>query len=481
MYIMVDMIATKIIATIGPATESKEQIESLLRAGVNIFRFNLKHGNLTWHKEKAQLVQEVSKEQHLPAALLFDLQGAEIRTGETAIDGVTLMTGEIIEVNDKLFSEDKQIVIPNTIIVTQLRLGDSLFIDDGRIILRVIERSEDGKVKAEVKQGGHLTSNKSVTIPSLVDLLPSITDGDKVFIQLAKELHIDFLALSYVRKKQDISMLRDVLQEADYNPSVVAKIETAEAIKYFEEILEVTDAVMIARGDLGVELPPEQVPYYQKHIINRCNAVGKPVITATQMLESMITNPYPTRAEISDIANAMYDHTDAIMLSAETAIGQYATEAVNMMVSTAKFIEQHLKPSRVTFEMKNQTDALTHAAAEFARQHYPNVPTYEAFILLTESGYASRMISRHRHNLPIIALTRHEHVMRQLLLQWGVIPVYFPHEMKTDESSSVTQVEDMVKTVRSSNILKSGSSVIVIYGSEWGKPGRTNVLRIEQI
>ncbi len=475
------MIATKIIATIGPASQSKEQIELLLRAGVNIFRFNLKHGNLTWHKEKAQLVQQISKEQQLPVALLFDLRGAEIRTGETIAEGITLKYGEIVEVTDQHNTADKHILIPNSLVVTQLREGDRLLIDDGRIILHITERSESGGIKAEVRQGGHLLSNKSVTIPSLVDLLPSVTDADRENIALAKELQIDFLALSYVRKKQDILSLQALLQELDYKPAIIAKVETAEAIQYFEDILEVSDAIMIARGDLGVELSPEQVPYYQKHIINRCNAVGKPVITATQMLESMINNPYPTRAEISDVANAIYDHTDAIMLSAETAIGSFGKEAVGMMVSTAKFIEQHLKPSRVTFEMKNQTDALTHAAAEFARQHYPNVPSYQAFILLTESGYSSRMISRHRHPLPIIALTRHEHVMRRLLLQWGVTPVYFPHEMKNDESSSVMQIEDMLNSVRSSNILKKGSYVIVVYGSEWGKPGRTNVLRIEQI
>jgi pyruvate kinase len=232
---------------------------------------------------------------------------------------------------------------------------------------------------------------------------------------------------------------------------------------------------------LGVELPPEQVPYYQKHIINRCVAIGKPVITATQMLESMVFNPYPTRAEVSDVANAIYDHTDAIMLSGETAIGKYPKEAVMMMASTAAFIEQHCKPPRVTFEMTNQTDALTHSAVEFFRQNYEGVPEYKAFVLLTESGYAARMLSRHRPILPIIALTRHKHVLRRLQLERGVTPFFFPHEMKEEESSSVTQIAEMLKIVRNANFLPEKSSVIMIYGSEWGKPGRTNVLRVEQI
>lgn len=475
------MIATKIIATIGPATESKEQIEMLLRAGVNVIRFNLKHVTPEWHKEKAQLVRQVSQEQNLPVAILFDLQGAEIRTGETSPEGLSLHIGDQVHLNASILQQEKEIIIPNPELLSKMRKGDNVIFDDGKIIVHIINRTESGELLGEVKQGGILFSKKSVAIPSLDDLLPSITDEDKKYIGLAHECDVDFLALSYVRRVDDIKTLKAAIQEEGFDVAVIAKIETADAVQNIEEITRESDGIMIARGDLGVELPPEQVPYYQKHIINRCIAIGKPVITATQMLESMITNPYPTRAEVSDIANAMYDHTDAIMLSAETAIGKYPKESVEMMVATAKFIEQHIKPPRINFEMNNQTDALTHAAVEFVRQQYSDVPLYKAFILLTESGYASKMLSRHRPLLPIIALTRHEKVLRRLLLQRGVTPLFFPHEMKQEESSSVTQIDEMLKTVRGANLLEDKSPVVMVYGSEWGKPGRTNVLRIEQI
>lgn len=474
------MIATKIIATIGPASESKQQIEQLIRAGVNVFRCNLKHGTPDWHKQKAQLIREVSTELSIPVAVLFDLQGAEVRTGNVENGSISLESGEEVLLTAVAVSGRKTVIIPEESIIQKLNTGDRLQIDDGKII-GVVRKLDNGETVAEIQQGGILSSNKSISVPSGVDTLPSVTEHDKNYIALAKECGVDFLALSYVRGPQDIQLLRQVLTEYDYQPAIIAKIETAQAIDHFEEILMETDGVMIARGDLGVELPPEQVPYYQKHIINRCVAVGKPVITATQMLESMVQNPYPTRAEISDVANAMYDHTDGIMLSAETAIGAYPVEAVKMMVATARFIEKHCKPPRVTFEMKNQTDALTHAGVEFARQHYQEMPDYKGFVLLTESGYAARMISRHRHHLPIIALTRHTSVLRRLLLQWGVIPLYFPHDMKPEESSTVTQIDEMMKSVRGANLLPEKSYVIMIYGSEWGKPGRTNVLRIEQI
>ena len=475
------MISTKIIATIGPASDSKEQIANLIHAGVNIFRCNLKHGTVDWHRERTNRIREVSDELKIPVGILYDLQGAEIRTGAVPNGALELTAGEEVRLvyTPSKDTEKKEIIIPEKAVVDRLKTGDQLLIDDGKI--KVVVRKTPKELLAEVTQGGILGNTKSIGVPDSVDVLPSVTEHDKKFIQLAHECEVDFLALSYVRTAADITLLKKALVEEDYTPCVVAKIETAQALDDLENILIETDAVMVARGDLGVELPPEQVPYYQKHIINRCVAVGKPVITATQMLESMIQNPYPTRAEISDIANAMYDHSDAIMLSGETAMGKHPVEAVKMMVATAKFIEQHIKPPRVIFEMRNQTDALTHAAAEFARQHYENMPDYKGFVILTESGYAARMISRHRHHLPIVALTRHKRVLRQMLLQWGVIPLYFEHDMKPEESSTVTQIDEMMKSVRESNILPQKSFVIMVYGSEWGHPGRTNVIRIEQL
>ena len=470
------MSATKIIATIGPASESREMIETLIRTGVNIFRFNVKHSDPTWHKEKALLVREVSTSIGVPVGILFDLQGSEIRTGKVAAD-IELHNGQHILLTDKEGLADS-ILLPDEAVLKKLEPGQTFSIDDGRIVLKVSSREEHG-VKCEVTQGGLLGSNKSVVIPTITDASSPLTEQNTRYLDLAKEVGVDFVALSYIRSAQDIQVLKEELEKREMQTTIIAKIETAQAIEHFEEVLAITDGVMVARGDLGVALPVEQVPYYQKHIIRRCIAVGKPVITATQMLESMIINPYPTRAEISDVANAIYDYTDAVMLSAETAAGKYPKESVETLAKTIHFISAHTKPPRVNYEMRNQTDAITHAAVEFARQEYQEIKPPKAFVLLTESGYATRMLGRHRHHLPIIALTRHKHVVNRLLLQWGVTPLYFPFHDGVE--SHVTQIDEMLNTVRNAGILASGDPVVMVYGSQWGRPGRNNVIQVEQV
>lgn len=472
-----DMSATKIVATIGPASESREMIEQTIRAGVNIFRFNVKHNTPEWHKEKSLLVHEVSRAINIPVGVLFDLQGSEVRTGKVTTD-IQLNNGEEIRLTAIEDPEARAISIPHDGVISRLNIEQSISIDDGRILLKVT-RKENDDVVCEVIQGGTFGSNKSVVIPSVTDTAPPLTEQNAKFLDIAKEVGVDFVALSYIRSDDDVRNLRHQLVAREMNTTIIAKIETAQAVSHFEEILAETDGVMVARGDLGVSLPVEQVPYYQKHIIRRCIAVGKPVITATQMLESMINNPYPTRAEISDVANAIYDYTDAVMLSAETAIGKFPKESVETLVKTANFIEGHTKPPRVNFETHNQTDAITHAAVEFARQEYQDIRPPKAFVLLTESGYATRMIGRHRHHIPIIALTRHQHVVGRLLLQWGVVPLLF--NFADINASHVTQIDEILETVRKAGILAFGDSVVMVYGSQWGRPGRNNVIQIEQL
>jgi len=472
------MISTKIVATIGPASEHREMIEKLIRSGVNIFRFNVKHNTVAWHKEKALLVREISTAIGIPIGILFDLQGSEIRTGNIGKE-IDLKNGEDIRLLPKNDDSGHLIVLPNENVFSRLVAGNTILIDDGRIVLKV-KTKENNVIVSEIVQGGMLGDSKSVVVPEISDNLMPETEQNTNFLNLAKEVEVDFVALSYVRNAEDIRVLKKELNVRDLTTSIIAKIETAQAIHAFEEILVEVDGVMVARGDLGVALPIEQVPYYQKHIIRRCIAVGKPVITATQMLESMIGNPYPTRAEISDVANAIYDYTDAVMLSAETAIGKYPKESVETLVRTASFIEKHTKPPRVQFEIRNQTDAIAHAAVEFARQEYPEIKPCKAFVLLTESGYATRMIGRHRHHLPILALTRHNRVCSRLLLQWGVIPIHFTFAAD-GTVAHVTQIDEILATVRNSNILSDGDNVLMVYGSEWGRPGRNNVIQVEKL
>lgn len=477
---MIHRAFTKVVATIGPSSETIPQLVSLLKAGVSVFRFNLKHNTPAWHSERINRVRSASKESGIPVALLLDLQGPEIRTGEAPVGGLVLEVGKTVRiVTEKREAGEMDLLLPNEMVVSRLSVGDDMIMDDGKIRLQIIKA---GKYpEAHILEGGKLGSKKSVSIPTLAYDLPTLVDRDLEFISMAARGDVDFIALSFVRTAKDIEILRDELKRQKVGADIIAKIETGEAVKHITEIVEAADGLMVARGDLGVELPLEQVPYYQKQLIKACLEVGKPVITATQMLETMIENPFPTRAEVSDVANAVYDYTDAVMLSGETAIGKHPTKPVEMMQRTAKYIEHHRPLPTVSYKMQTQSDALMHAVSDFVTQRTYNNQHIKAIIVLTETGYSVRMLARNRSKVPIIALTRHAGVRDKLLLVGGVIPLHFPFEPSDREHARVTEITTMIQAVKDAKLVESGDKIIMVYGDTWGVAGNTNVMRIEDV
>ncbi len=470
---------TKIVATIGPACDTEEMIEHLIRAGVNVFRFNLKHNVHEWHSTRIRRVNDVAQKIGIPVAVLLDLQGPEIRTGPVSEGKLVLKAGDTVYMVPEFTGKARpEITFPNPSILLLLVKETELQLDDGKIHM-VITTSGETEVIAHVAQGGILGDRKTVNIPALSHDLPALVDKDIQDIALASREDVDFIALSFVRTKGDIEILREELRKQEVEAHVIAKIETSRALDNFEEIVRAADGVMVARGDLGVEMPIEQVPFYQKRIIRRCLEEGKPVITATQMLEHMIDHPYPTRAEVSDVANAVYDCSDALMLSAETASGNHPEEAVKMMHKIIAFNDKKRPRPEAVHTVRNQTDALMISVNDFSRQILPETDRIAAYVVLTETGDAVKSLSRLRPPVPIIALTRHKEIRDQLLLVWGVVPILFEFSVK--ENSQVTQTEKILDAARKANILKKGEKVIVTYGERWGISGNTNVMRIEEV
>jgi pyruvate kinase len=479
------MAATKIIATIGPSCENEEMIEKLITAGVDVFRFNLKHVNPDWHLEHLKRVRAVAQRMGSSVGILFDLQGPEIRSGVVPNGSYTYENDEEVVITDSwIEGKTKCLILPNPDVRKALAKGMEIDVDEAKLKLEVTAIEKDGTVKTKVIKGGTIGSTKTVVIAGFSDtLLPSLTDRDREYIDIATKEQVQFLALSYIHRPSDVELLREELKKRNCTASIIAKIETVKAIENFDEILKISDGIMVARGDLGIQLPFEQVPYYQKHIIKRCVEVGKPVITATQMLESMITKSSPTRAEISDVANAIYDYTDAVMLAAETASGQFPVVAVETVEKTSLFTEKHLhSPKHFAHEITNTTDTVIHATSElYTQQQQLHTSNVKAFVVLTESGYAARMLARYRHNIPIIALTPHEEVRDKLRLTWGVHAYLFPFVQATGRGHHFTQIDEMLATAKQSGFVKSGDTVIVTHGSDWGVPHHTNVVRIEEI
>lgn len=474
--------STKIVATIGPASETEVQIRKLIQAGVNVFRFNLKHNTHLWHATRINRVRKVSLDINLPIGILMDLQGPEIRIGNFTEGQIEIKKGEEIVFRQEFNGgESQEIVLNNLALLVSLEKGHELSIDDGKFRFRVLGKTEDGGVRAQVLEGGVLKSRKGVNVPNIELDLPTLVEKDFEDLSLASKEDVDFVALSFVRSAKDILTLKEELNKRGVKAKVVAKIETALALKNFEEILRVTDCVMVARGDMGVELPIEQVPFYQKSIIKRCLEVGRPVITATQMLESMIENPSPTRAEVSDVANAIYDFTDAIMLSGETAAGKYPEKAVMMMKRIATFTEEKRpSPEKVNYELGKRSEAVTFSAFSLSKSEYCAKEGIKAFVVMTESGDTAINLSRLRPGLPIIALTPYTKVRDQMLMVWGVVPVFFA--LKKDKNFNESdKVKEMFKAVIATGIVGRGDKVIMVYGEDWDKQEKTSVVRIQEI
>lgn len=422
---------TKIIATVGPACNTKEKLWELVQAGANIFRLNFSHGNHEGHQQVINYIREIIKEQNVNIAILQDLQGPKIRTDEVENNGVMLENGsKIVITRDKMLGTKDRISTSYKMLTSDVKKGDGILIDDGNIELRVLETG-NGEVTCQVVYGGLLKSRKGINLPNTLVSEPSLTDKDKEDLLFGLKNEVDWIALSFVRSAIDLNELKAIIKEHGKDCKVIAKVEKPEAVKDIDAIIEASDAIMVARGDLGVELQMEDVPMIQKMIIKKCNQLAKPVIVATQMMESMINNPRPTRAEASDVANAIIDGADTIMLSAETASGNYPVITVQSMSKICLSVEKEADIyNKVTVDDIEQTsDSVISTACELANQ-----VNAKAIIGLSQSGYSAFRIASHRPKANIYIATPNLQLMNQVNLVWGVKAFLFDKFTTTDES-----------------------------------------------
>lgn len=469
---------TKIVATIGPASDEVQVMTELFKAGVNVARLNFSHGTHQEHSKRIETIRQISSELGIPVAIMIDTKGPEIRTRDVVDAGVELVAGNkfVLKYGD-FMGDDKQVAVTYAGIADDLKEGDTVLIDDGMIELRVDEIKND-QVITTVVNSGILKSKKGINLPGVITNLPGVTAKDAEDIQFAIENKVDFIAASFIRKAVDVLEIKDMLEQQQSPIQIISKIESTEAVNNIQEILEVSDGLMVARGDLGVEIPAEQVPLVQKDMIKRCNLAGKPVVTATQMLDSMQKNPRPTRAEASDVANAILDGSDAIMLSGETAAGLFPVQAVKTMAQIAITTEGSdiYKQSLITERRQEAKKSTTTSALSFAVAKVSTNLHAKAIVSSTSSGYTARMIAKYKPLTQIIAVTPNETVSRQLLICWGVQPVHGKESKTTDEMFRIA-----VEAALNNSDTKSGDILIITAGVPVGQPGTTNLMKIHVV
>ena len=460
---------TKIVCTLGPASENEETLRELIKNGLNVCRLNFSHGSHEEHKGRMDLVKKLREELNMPTAILLDTKGPEIRTGKFDVPEVFLEEGQTFTITMKDVIGDKErCTVSYKGLANDVKPGDTILIDDGLVGLTVKEVNNDDIV-CEVQNSGIVKNHKGVNVPGVKVNLPAITEKDRSDIEFGIEQGIDFIAASFVRKVSDVLAIREILEENNAEHiKIISKIENQEGVENLDEIIEVSDGIMVARGDLGVEIPTEEIPVVQKLMIKKCNEAGKPVITATQMLDSMIRNPRPTRAEVTDVANAIYDGTDAIMLSGETAAGKYPVEAVKTMATIAKRAEETMR-NRIDKinKSKNVTDAISYATCTTAMDLEA-----KAILSSTASGHTARMVSKFRPDCPIVATTSNESVRRQLALTWGVLP------LMREKSANIDQViVNSIEAAKTSNYVSKDDVVVITAGG--GET--TNLIKVETV
>ncbi|NLM04029.1 MAG: pyruvate kinase, partial [Clostridiales bacterium] len=430
---------TKIVCTIGPASEDKEIFKKLVQNGLNVARLNFSHGDHEEHLKRINMIKEVREELNVPVAILLDTKGPEIRTGKFKEPSVLLEEGQTFTLTSRDVLGDKTICnVSYDGLAKDVKSGDTILIDDGLVALRVEEIIDDTDIRCIVENAGEVKDHKGINVPGVKINLPAITEKDISDIKFGIEQDIDFIAASFVRKAEDVLAIKKILEDNNAEHiQIISKIENQEGVDNLHEIIRLSDGIMVARGDLGVEIPTEEMPLVQKEMIRQCNKFAKPVITATQMLDSMIRNPRPTRAEVTDVANAILDGTDAIMLSGETAAGKYPVEAVKTMTDIAKRIEasidyRDLLKKKATQKETTMTDAISNATCFTAMDLDAS-----AIITATASGYTARMVSKFRPKSSIIAATTSDSVRRKLSLVWGVYSVL------TEEADSTDDIVDI--------------------------------------
>jgi len=470
------MLRTKIVCTIGPASRSSATLQEMIRSGMNVARLNFAHGDHAYHGENIEQIRRASTAAEKPVAILMDLQGPKLRVGQMEGDGVPLQEGEQVTLTTRrITGRAGEIPVQYQSLPQIVEAGDRILMDDGLLEVIVVD-SAGTEIRCQVIVGGLLQSNKGMNLPRAHTSIPAITEKDKVDLCYALQAGADWIALSFVRNANEVVVLQELIRRQcpfGRPTPVIAKIEKPEALENIDGIVAAADGIMVARGDLGIEASPEEVPMMQKQIIKMCNDAGVPVITATQMLDSMMRNPRPTRAEASDVANAILDGSDAIMLSGETAVGRYPLKALQTMVKIAERAEVE-QQHRITLSPSSRPKAegiavaVSHAARETAQDL-----NAAAIITPTVSGHTARMVSRYRPTVPIVAVTPSPMVQRQLCLYWGVYPLLAKRTANTDE-----MLADAVTAAREHGLVEAGDLVVVTGGAAGSMPGTTNLIQV---
>ncbi len=467
---------TKIVATLGPASAHADTIKRLIEAGVDVFRLNFSHGTRDVHRTNIELIRQEARASGHPVGVLQDLQGPKIRVGVFADGSVELTEGSSFDLTcgDDRPGDTSRVGVTYKNLYNDVKVGDTLLLDDGRLALQ-IEALHGETIKTSVTLGGSLSNNKGINIPGADLSIPALTDKDVEDLLYGAELDVDWVAMSFVRSRDDLLLARHYLARAGSQAKLMAKIEKPSAVERFEEILREVDGVMVARGDLGVEMPPEKVPLIQKRLIRASLDAGKPVITATQMLESMIQNPTPTRAEASDVANAIYDGTDAVMLSAETAVGEYPVEAVAMMDRIARSVEADESYQRNMREHYPTPENTTADAVSLGACQMAFNLSAQLIVTFTSSGTTALRVSRNRPAVPILAITPNDRAFRQLTVAWGVVPHMSEDIHSTDEMVAVAS-----RSIQATGVADPGGRFVITAGVPFGMRGTTNLIRVER-
>jgi pyruvate kinase len=466
---------SKIVCTIGPAADSPEMMKKLLEAGMNVARLNFSHGTHEEHDARIEKLRQAAKETKKALAIMLDTKGPEIRTGYIQGDRVLLKQNSRVRLTtEEIKGDEKRFSVNNSQLPQVVAPGNMIMIADGMLQLKVLATT-DTEIECEVIIGGELGNQKNVNVPGVKLDLPALTEKDIKDIHFGIDHDLDFIAASFVRRASDVLAIRRILESRNADIHIISKIENEEGVNNLDEIIKVSDGIMVARGDMGVVMPAQEVPLIQKEIICKCNRLGKPVVTATQMLDSMIRNPRPTRAEASDVANAIFDGTDAVMLSGETAAGKYPLEAVMMMSRIAERTEEALDYNDLlqkrTAEMpRTTTDAISHATCTIAHDLGA-----AAIITSTRSGFTARMVSKYRPKAPIIAVSPDEKVIRKLCLIWGAQPLGIEEIHNTDE-----MIKRSVDASLAEGLIKRGDLLVITAGVPvpFGVPGTTNLIKV---
>lgn len=467
---------TKIVATMGPASAKKDVLLAMIKAGVNVCRLNFSHGRPEDHKAVIDIIREINEQYKTNVGILADLQGPKIRIGLVKDGGIHLVNGTHIKITtQECIGNDEQIYITYDTFPQDVQANEIILLDDGKLQLRVIETNKKDTVICEVVHGGILTSRKGVNLPNTKVSIPSLTEEDLINLQFALKYDVEWIGLSFVRTGQDITELKHIIAQSGKAAKVIAKVEKPEAIDNIDEIIAATDGVMVARGDLGVEMPLEEVPLLQKMIVSKCRAASKPVIVATQMLESMITTPRPTRAEVNDVANSVLDGADAVMLSGETSVGEFPVIVIETMAKIVRNVEEFgysFNTAKVNNTDPSSPDYLSNAVCESA-VHLAQHTNAVGIVSMTTSGYTAFQISSHRPQASTYIFTSNRQLLNALSLVWGVRAFFYDKLESTDQT-----ISDVNGILKSEDLIKAGDVVINTAAVPIIKQGKTNMLKV---